>query len=523
MVELDAFERLLPQSLANAQREVFWAAILVSVVTLWIVTSFSKQASLFPSINEGKSPWANLKARAHYVKNARQLLADGFRKFAGPFTVLTDGGRLIMLPPDMIEHVNATEDLSFKQYTREYMLADYESFRTFKSPPEGMFEEAVMKGLTRSLPKFTKALSNEMTNCLNDSWDKLDDGWHELNPRDDVLDWVARLSSRIFLPGPFAENKEWLRISIDFTTNCFIAIAICRFVPWPLRWTAERILPLCRKVRADYRAAARTLQPVLDERHKEIAAAEREGRKPNLPDDSIEWFRNASHGREYNEVDIQMGLAVAAIHTTSDLLVQSLLNLGAHPELLEPLREEAISVLRQHGLQKTALYELRLLDSFFKETQRLKPINMATMHRTATADVELSNGIKIARGQHTAISSHRMWSNEHYDNPDEFDAFRFFKRRQTPGLEHRSHLVATSPEHLGFSHGKHACPGRFFAANEVKISMLHLILKYDFELKDLGMAKWMEFGTAMVANPKAKIWLKRRQPEIDLEALASEA
>lgn len=156
-------------------------------------------------------------------------------------------------------------------------------------------------------------------------------------------------------------------------------MAICRFVPWPLRWTAERLLPLCRKVRSDYRAAARTLQPTLDGRHKEIAAAEREGRRPELPDDSIEWFRNASHGRWYDEVDIQMGLAVAAIHTTSDLLVQALLNIGAHPELLQPLREEAISVLRQHGLQKTALYELRLLDSFFKETQRLKPINMGML------------------------------------------------------------------------------------------------------------------------------------------------
>lgn len=53
--------------------------------------------------------------------------------------------------------------------------------------------------------------------------------------------------------------------------------------------------------------------------------------------------------------------------------------------------------------------------------------------------------------------------------------------------------------------------------------MLHLILKYDFKLEDPSMAKWMEFGTNMVANPKARISLKRRQPEIDLKALASEA
>lgn len=41
------------------------------------------------------------------------------------------------------------------------MLADYETFRTFKSPPEGMFEEAVMKGLTRSLREEDGVLHEE--------------------------------------------------------------------------------------------------------------------------------------------------------------------------------------------------------------------------------------------------------------------------------------------------------------------------------------------------------------------------
>ena len=235
-----------------------------------------------------------------------------------------------------------------------------------------------MTGLTRSLPKFTKTLSKEMSSCLDDTWNQTlsDNEWHEIDIRKDILKWVARLSTRIFLPSHFAENQEWLRVSVEFTTDAFIASTICRFMPRILQWPMERFLPLCRKVRRDYRTAASLLQPVIDERRKEIAAARQEGRKPVLPDDAIEWFRNVSHGKDYHEVDLQMGLSVAAIHTTSDLLLQALLNLGTHPELMKPLREEAISVLTQHGWQKTALYELRLLDSFFKETQRLKPINM---------------------------------------------------------------------------------------------------------------------------------------------------
>lgn len=76
------------------------------------------------------------------------------------------------------------------------------------------------------------------------------------------------------------------------------------------------------------------LTPVFEKRHREITAAQAQGREPQLPDDSIEWFRNSADGRQYNEVDIQMGLAAAAVHTRSDLLVQALLNLGSHPEIL---------------------------------------------------------------------------------------------------------------------------------------------------------------------------------------------
>lgn len=43
-------------------------------------------------------------------------------------------------------------------------------------------------------------------------------------------------------------------------------------------------------------------------------------------------------------------------------------------------------------------------------------------------------------------------------------------------------LVTTSPDHLALGHGEHACPGRFFAAIEIKILLCHLLLKYEWEL-----------------------------------------
>ncbi|KAK2059529.1 cytochrome P450 [Colletotrichum caudatum] len=46
----------------------------------------------------------------------------------------------------------------------------------------------------------------------------------------------------------------------------------------------------------------------------------------------------------------------------------------------------------------------------------------------------------------------------------------------------QAQLVSRSPQHLGFGHGPHACPGRFFAANEITVALAHLLMKYDWKL-----------------------------------------
>ena len=49
---------------------------------------------------------------------------------------------------------------------------------------------------------------------------------------------------------------------------------------------------------------------------------------------------------------------------------QALLRLVEYPELVKPLREEAIQVLSEKGWSIQSLYQLQLMDSFFKECQR---------------------------------------------------------------------------------------------------------------------------------------------------------
>lgn len=141
------------------------------------------------------------------------------------------------------------------------------------------------------------------------------------------------------------------------------------------------------------------------------------------------------------------------------------------------------------------------------------------MNRKAKEDVTLSDGTVIARGTSIFVSAERMWDEKVYENPLEFDGYRYYRERGGPN-DAVSQLVSTSTSHLGFGHGIHACPGRFFAGNEAKVVMAHLLLKYDFEI--IGdKPRPMEYCFTCEADSSVRVRVQRRQEEIDLSVQES--
>lgn len=78
----------------------------------------------------------------------------------------------------------------------------------------------------------------------------------------------------------------------------------------------------------------------------------------------------------------------------------------------------------------------------------------------------------------------------HYKDPDTFDAYRFYNLRTQEdfpdpnGFKNREQyqFVSVTKENASFGFGKHACPGRFFAANEIKLIMAQILLQFDLRL-----------------------------------------
>jgi cytochrome P450 len=60
--------------------------------------------------------------------------------------------------------------------------------------------------------------------------------------------------------------------------------------------------------------------------------------------------------------------------------------------------------------------------------------------------------------------------------------------------------------------GKHACPGRFFAGNEIKAMLAHLLLNYDVKAEVDGVRpKNVNIGPSQMPNPTAKVLFRQRQ------------
>lgn len=141
------------------------------------------------------------------------------------------------------------------------------------------------------------------------------------------------------------------------------------------------------------------------------------------------------------------------------------------------------------------------------------------MGRYVEQAIQLSDGTTLPRDSRIMVAGNFM-DPEIYAAPEEFDAARFMKLRQRPGEENRWQFVTTSPAFTLFGHGEHACPGRFFASNELKIALCHLLVKYDWSfLPGEGRPKSTAFEAGEMVDMEAKVRVRRRRAEIDLDDL----
>jgi cytochrome P450 len=253
------------------------------------------------------------------------------------------------------------------------------------------------------------------------------------------------------------------------------------------------------------------------------------------PKDFLQWTmdRAAASGlpieSEINTIANRiLTVEFAAIHTSTISITNNLFDLVASdPENIDVLRDEIESALTSTGgvWSKQTVQKLVKLDSALRESGRLNVMGATAMTREVIAPDGLTtpDGLQCAPGSWVAVAARGIHLDpEVYTGVSEYRPFRFSDMKAVSDEEQGERtkedmikkanlgLVTTSPTFMSFGHGRHACPGRFFAANELKLMLAYMILNYDFvKLEERPPNTWV--GEIQIPPMKATIRVKRRQ------------
>jgi len=149
---------------------------------------------------------------------------------------------------------------------------------------------------------------------------------------------------------------------------------------------------------------------------------------------------------------------------------------------------------------------------------------------TAKNGLTLSNGSQLPHGSMVAFT-HPFFTTAKLDlktvltansQPplSQFYPWRYSDIRSTqPGEENRHLFVSTDANDITFGAGRHACPGRFFASNEIKVVLVEILKRYDIGLGPEGQGegetytrpKLLEIDTFMAPDPYAKVYVRNRK------------
>ncbi|KAG5651716.1 hypothetical protein H0H81_007721 [Sphagnurus paluster] len=369
------------------------------------------------------------------------------------------------------------------------------------------------------IPVIRSSLTRHLVACFPEVQDELamafaerlppNEEWASMTVLPTVMQIVSQTSNRISSAG---RNVDYQSLNITFTIDVMNAARIINLFPDILKPLAGRFLS---DVPTTINRAMRHLEPIILERlHQE----EQYGKEwPGKPNDFLSWLIDQAEGEQRTPRQLTMRILVtnfAAIHTTSMAFTQALLNLAAYPSHVPELREEVEAVIKEEGLTKISLNKMRKVDSFVKESMRLGSGSAVSMERKLLKDFTFSDGTFVPKGHVITVASFATHHDEeNYSDPNMFDGFRFARMSDSENEAFNRHQAVTlASEYVVFGNGRHACPGRFFAVNELKAFLVHVLLNYDVKLIDQNERPadlWYSYWSS--PDPKAEIMYRKRR------------
>nr|VWO96212.1 Cytochrome P450 51 [Ganoderma boninense] len=479
-------------------------ACLTAGIAAYLVRWYTDPLRAIPTVGGSSLPGLSWIAALRMLGDCRDILEEGYRKYPnGTFKVPASDRRMVVVSGrELVEELRkrGDEELSAPGGSQESkyifdaaVLADE------------YHVEVVKEKLTRKLPALLPDVIDEVRVAIKDHIVTKEDG----------------------------RNEEYLSLAVDFAVDFMKTVIVLRLFPTFLKPIVSLFYNL---VKRDTARAVPFLRPIIEERQWASAElGEDWNDKPNcnVQNDLLQFLLDKATSKNETVFAIAQRLLTlnfAAIHTSSNTITHALTRLAEDPELVGPLRDEIEKSIAADGWTSPALANMWKLDSLLRETLRFHGIGLLSMGRKAMKDSDLTlrDGTHIPCGALVQAAAYAM----HHDSvalgggrADAFDAFRYARMRsgsqattttsQDGGARHRGarhQFTSTSPEYVAFGHGAHACPGRYFASNELKAVLAYIVLNYDLRLGGDGVRAPDVFAAlAALPAPTTRVLFRPRK------------
>ncbi|KAI0690391.1 cytochrome P450 [Cerioporus squamosus] len=496
-----------------------WTLLFVATEILLLMYWFKWRKSpldRLPTVGGFFFPLMSYVGGLYTLFRGKHLLEYGYKKYGSrPFKIpLLSGWVVVVSNPEVMEDIRTRPEDQL--WLTQALMNAFPSYHvTGKELWENTWlHELILKDLTRSISAMLPDLMDELEVTAQEFLPRDGDGWVCLNPSKTSEDIIVRVINRGFVGFPTCRNKEYLNLVAQYSHGIVTA------------WASALIFPILLALPVGIgrffnaapnaaRKCTRLLKPILDERRELFERKLAGDDTVQVPTDVLQMCTEEGVTRGYTDERFMiriMSTNLGALHTTSMSLTNALYDLAAHPEYAQPLRDEIAPILAAEGWTKQALGKMWKVDSFLKESHRYNGMGVLSMLREAMTDVVLIDGTVIPKGTIVGVPTFAIHHDkEKYPDPDTFDPFRFARVRAQDGNETKHQLSTTALDWVGFGHGKQSCPGRFFAASELRAVLAYIVMNYDLKLEGGGpRPKNFFFAVSLVPPPSGRISFRKR-------------
>ena len=293
-----------------------------------------------------------------------------------PFALAVPGQQLVVLPVSEIDTVKALPEtqLSIKQHHYNQFLGEH----SYMGTRADEFDNTMRSVLVRNTPTVLRAFTEEIEYATRVTIGDEFPTWTKVTPRAAMARMATILSSRSFVGLPLSRDEEWIDATVGYTSAVSQAWMKLRFIPHILRPLIAPFLSQVKSLEGCKALIARKMNGVLQEREKRRDSGKPAG-SDEVGGELLDWFRSQySQKPPVKElVRDQLLATFASIYNLTNALTYVVFDLASHPEYVEELRAELQEVLGENGvIDKTTIMQLRKLDSFVRESQRLRPTSL---------------------------------------------------------------------------------------------------------------------------------------------------